>query len=336
MPSDVIFHSPGAFWLLLAVPLWGLWAWRRRARRAVLRFSAAHVLARGRRGIRPRLLAVLPAMRLCALVLAVVALARPQVRDRRLHDFSVRGIDIVIALDLSTSMEAADFRPHNRLYVAKQVLTDFIKQRTNDRIGLVAFAGAAYTQSPLTLDYAVLENVVGQLKTRVIEDGTAIGDAIAVSLNRLRGSKAKSKVVILITDGDNNAGQISPLDAARMAAALKIPVFTILVGKGGKVPFPAGQDMFGHTVWRQMEIDVNPTLLQNIAKITHGAFYRATDGDELRNGLQGVLDHMTKSKLLEGGAAANYRELFGPFLALAFALVGLELLLRSTWLRVFP
>jgi Ca-activated chloride channel family protein len=336
MPPALSFHNPEALWLLLAVPLVAWWMVRQRTRKAVLRFSAAHAFAGKPRGIRPYLLPLLPLLRLLAIALAVIALARPQLQDERVRDLSVEGIDIVIALDLSSSMEAGDFKPLNRLYVAKQVLSDFISGRTNDRIGLVVFAGAAYTQAPLTLDYGVLKEVVKQLKTRVLEDGTAIGDALAVSLNRLRNSTAKSRVVVLITDGDNNAGQISPMDAAEMAHALKVPVYTILVGKGGRVPFPAGQDLFGNVVWRDMEIAVNPELLQHIAKLTGGEYYRATDKEELERGLQSVLDKLDKSKLEEGGAASNFREEYFGFLAMAFALAALELLLRSTVLRVLP
>jgi Ca-activated chloride channel family protein len=252
------------------------------------------------------------------------------------RDLSVEGIDIVVALDLSTSMEAGDFRPQNRLHVAKEVLAEFISNRTNDRIGLVVFAGAAYTQSPLTLDYGVLKEVLKQIRTRVLEDGTAIGDALATSLNRLRDSDAKSRVVVLITDGDNNAGKISPLDSAHMAEALRIPIYTILVGKGGKVPFPQGQDLFGNTVWRETEIPINPELLQDIADRTGGEYYRATDPEGLKQGLQKVLDSLERSKLMEGGASATYREEFHPYLLAAFGLAALELLLRATFLRVFP
>jgi Ca-activated chloride channel family protein len=142
--------------------------------------------------------------------------------------------------------------------------------------------------------------------------------------------------VVLITDGDNNAGKISPLDSASMAQALKIPIYTILVGKGGKVPFPQGQDLFGNTVWRDTEIPINPELLQDIAARTGGEYYRATDPESLKEGLQKVLDSLERSKLMEGGASATYREDFHPYLLLAFGLAALELLLRSTFLRVFP
>ncbi|WP_224365312.1 vWA domain-containing protein [Hyalangium versicolor] len=336
MPLDLAFHSPQALWGLLLVPVLLFQAWRERRRRAVLRFSAAHVFLQQGRGLRTYLLPVLPLLRVIAVAAAIIAIARPQVRDSRVKDLNVEGIDIVVALDLSTSMEAGDFRPQNRLFVAKEVLSDFIANRINDRIGLVVFAGAAYTQAPLTLDYGVLREVLKQLRTRVLEDGTAIGDALATSLNRLRDSEAKSRVVVLITDGDNNAGKIAPLDAAAMAKSLKIPIYTILVGKGGKVPFPQGQDLFGNTVWRETEIPINPELLQDIASSTGGEYYRATDPEGLKQGLQKVLDSLERSKLMEGGASATYREDYHPFLLLAFGLAALELLLRSTFLRVFP
>jgi len=336
MPPVPAFHNPEFLWGLLLVPVLLGWAWRERRSRAVLRFSAAHVLARQGRGLRTYMLPLLPFMRVFAVAAAVVALARPQSRDARVRDSSVEGIDIVVALDLSTSMEAGDFRPQNRLHVAKEVLAEFITSRVNDRIGLVVFAGAAYTQAPLTLDYGVLKEVLRQLRTRVLEDGTAIGDSLATSLNRLRDSEAKSRVVVLITDGDNNAGKIAPMDAAGMARSLNIPIYTILVGKGGKVPFPQGTDLFGNTVWRETEIPINPELLQDIADQTGGEYYRATDPESLKQGLQKVLDSLERSKLMEGGATANHREDYHPYLLLAFGLAALELLLRSTFLRVFP
>lgn len=330
------FHSPQYLWLLLLIPLFLLWAWVEKRKRAVLRFSAASQLFKQGRGLRPYLLWLLPALRVAAFALAVIALARPQDRDSRVKDLSVEGIDIMIALDLSTSMEAADFKPNNRLHVAKEVLTEFLDGRVNDRTGLVVFSGQAYTQAPLTLDYSVLKEIVKQLRTKVLEDGTAIGDAVATALNRLRDSEAKSRVVVLITDGDNNAGRISPLDAAEAARALKIPVYSILVGKGGKVPFPAGVDIFGQTAWRDVEIPINPQLLQQMATLTGGEFYRATDRESLKQGLQKVLDSLERSKLLEGGAVATYHERFHEYLLWATLLLLLEFVLKSTVLRVFP
>ncbi len=339
MPISFEFHSRWVLWLMAAAPALLVWAYVERRTRAVFRFPAAGILVKQGRGLRPYLLPLLPVLRVLAICCALIALARPQERDAKVRDTSVEGIDIMIALDLSNSMEAVDWRPqnpNNRLRTAKEVLTDFLKNRTNDRIGLVVFSGAAYTQAPLTLDYGVLKDVISQLRTRVLEDGTAIGDALATSLNRLRDSDAKSRVVVLITDGDNNAGQISPLDAAQMGAALKIPVYTILVGKGGKVDFPVGVDFFGNTQWRQVEIATNPELLKQISSATGGEFYRATDPQQLREGLQKVLDSLERSKLLEGGAMSTYREEFHDWLLVAFILAAVELLLRATLLKVFP
>jgi Ca-activated chloride channel family protein len=335
MLPGLTFQRPEVLWLLLLLPLFvaGRWVLRRQA---LLRFSTLRALPGPRQGFRARLYPWLGWLRAGAYVFWVFALARPQASGERVRDLSVEGIDIVIALDLSSSMEAGDFRPNNRLHVAKQVLSDFISARQSDRIGLVVFAGAAYTQAPLTLDYGVLKDVLKQLRTRVLEDGTAIGDALATSLNRLRDSDAKSRVVVLITDGDNNSGKISPLDAAQMAKSLHIPVYTILVGKGGLVPFPAGEDLFGNTAWREVEIAINPGLLQEIAQTTGGEYYRATDAEQLRVGLQRVLDSLERSKLMEGGAAARWEERFHPFLVLSFLLAALELLLRVTLLRVLP
>jgi Ca-activated chloride channel family protein len=271
-----------------------------------------------------------------AIALTSIGLAGPRLRAARRLDLSVQGIDIVVAFDLSTSMLAADFRPKDRISVAKDVLKSFISSRQNDRIGLVVFAGEAYTQCPLTLDYRVLQELLDQVKTGVIVDGTAIGNALATAVNRLRESDAKSRVVILITDGDNNAGNISPVQAAGIARDLGIKVFTILIGKGGRVPYPTGTDLFGRTLYEQVEIDVNPALLQQIAQTTGGASYHATDRQTLESGLAQVLDSLEKSKIYEGGGSAHYDEWYAR-LFLPAALAGLlGLGLRATRLAGAP
>ena len=276
------------------------------------------------------------ALVVAALALTAVGLSGPRLRASRRIDLSVEGIDIVVALDLSTSMLAADFRPKDRISVAKEVLKNFISSRQNDRIGLVVFAGESYTQCPLTLDYRVLEELLEQVKTGVIVDGTAIGNAIATAVNRLRESDAKSKVVILLTDGDNNAGNISPLQAAQIAKDLGIKVFTILIGRGGRVPYPTGTDLFGRTLYEQVEIDVNPELLQQIAASTGGAAYQATDRESLERGLSQVLDSLEKSKIYEAGASAHYDEWYAR-LFLPAAMLGLfGLALRATRLSGTP
>lgn len=329
------FAYPWAFALLVLAPLLVWVTARTRQRAATFRFPLANMLF-ARRGPLAHVWWLPLALRLCALVLFTVALARPQIPQRQPKHTDVEGIDIVVCLDLSTSMEAADFRPKDRIHVAKDVLDQFIQSRTNDRIGLVVFAGEAYTQAPLTLDYSVLRNILKDVRTRVIEDGTAIGNALATATNRLRDSDAKSKVIVLITDGDNNAGQISPVEAAQIAKSLGIKVFTILVGKGGQVPFPNGTDLFGNQAYVDVEVDVNPELLQQIAALTGASYYRATDKETLSKGLNEILNKLDKSKIDEGGSFTTYDEMFGAFLLPGLILLGLELVLSLTRLRSFP
>jgi Ca-activated chloride channel homolog len=271
-----------------------------------------------------------------AVALTSLGLAGPRLQGARRQDVSVEGIDIVVAFDLSTSMLAADFRPKDRITVAKEVLKSFIASRQNDRIGLVVFAGEAYTQCPLTLDYKVLDSLLEQVRTGVIVDGTAIGNALGTAVNRLRESDAKSRVVILITDGDNNAGNLSPLQAAGIAKDLGIKVFTILIGKGGRVPYPTGTDLFGRTTYEPVEIDVNPELLQQIAKVTGGAYYAATDKESLEQGLSAVLDSLEKSKIYDAGGSTRYDEWYARFFvpAALFGLIGVAL--RGTRLQGAP
>lgn len=327
---------PWALLLLAAVPL-AIVALRLERRRApALRHPRAALLREAWRGPLDRLAWLPHGLLVAALALAAVALARPQGRERLAADAAVEGIDIVVALDLSTSMRAADFEPENRLHVAKEVLKAFVGRRPNDRIGLVVFAGDAWTQAPLTLDHAILRGLVDQLRFGVIEDGTAIGNAIAASVNRLRESQARSKVVILITDGDNNAGQVSPQEAAGMAKALGIRVFPILVGKGGLVPYPVGVDFFGETIFERREFPVNPALLQQLAETTGGAYVNATDRESLEHGLQAVLDRMEKTRVFEVGGGSRTRERFDAPLLVAFWLGVAGVSLGLGRFRSFP
>ncbi len=334
--AAVTLARPWALLLLAAVPLALAAILLERRRAPTLRHPRAATLARSGRGLFAAMGALPPLLVAAALGLSAVALARPQSRERRAEATSVEGIDIVIALDLSTSMRAADFEPQNRLHVAKEVLKDFVARRRTDRIGLVVFAGDAYTQCPLTLDTAILRAVVDQLRFGVIEDGTAIGNALATAVNRLRESSAKSKAIVLLTDGDNNAGQVSPLAAAEMARSLGIRVFPILVGKGGLVPYPVGTDLLGRTVYDRREFPVNPELLRELARVTGGSYANATDRETLEHGLQDVLDRMEKTRLFEAAGTSRTTELFGEWLRPAFWIAALGLLLGVTRWRTFP
>lgn len=335
--SGLEWQRPWAFVLLLLLPLFFL----RRRRPALLlpTFSALHALGPGLRG---RLGWLPGALRALGCGLLVLSLARPVSPADGGLDLTVEGIDIVVALDLSGSMQAVDFQPRDRLYVAKEVLDDFVRRRPRDRIGLVVFAGEAYTQCPLTLDHRVLRAILRQLEVGGIPDGTAIGDAIATALNRLRESDAKSRIVILITDGDSNAGVISPMEAARMASDLGIRVFPILVGRecddprGCPVPFPAGTDLLGRPRYREVHIPTDPKLLEAIARETRGNFYRATDRASLEGNLQDVLETLEKTVLVEERQLAGFEDRFEWFLFPGILALLLEALLSATWMRRFP
>lgn len=328
--------------LELAVLLVCAAVWYRRRQQPVMLFSSASVLGRVTVGKPSALRHLVPVLRVLAVGLLVVALARPQVATTEADVFA-EGMDIVLTLDVSTSMRAVDFspvpRPHerkSRINGAKEVISRFIRQRREDRLGLVVFAANAFTQCPLTLDYSVVQNILKSVKTGVIEDGTAIGDAIMVSINRLEKSEAKSKVIILLTDGDDNASKVSPLQAAEIAHEKKIRVFPILVGKGGLVPYPVGKDMFGQMRYQKVEIRTNPELLKQIAKKSGGKFYRATDEKALEEDFQDILDHMEKTRLMDPGRFTRNTEVFQLALLAALLLLMLELMMRWTRFRRFP
>jgi len=271
-----------------------------------------------------------------AIVFAIIALARPQSFIEHTKVYS-EGIDIMLAVDTSTSMLAEDFtfggKRQNRLYVVKQTVEDFINARQNDRIGIIAFAGRPYTACPLTLDYSWLSKNMERIKIGMLEDGTAIGSAIATSLNRLKGSSAKSKILILLTDGRNNAGNISPQTAAQAAKALGIKIYTIGAGTKGLAPYPT-QDFFGNKVYQPIRIDIDDEGLKEVADITGGEYFRATDTKTLQE-IYAKIDKMEKVKIEETGYT-EYKELFGRFLLLGFLFLAIEMILANTLLRSIP
>jgi len=311
--------------LAVAMILWTTYR-RPRDRLATFRYPRAAVLAGGGRGVVSRLRDLPVILRLFAVVLLAVTLARPQT-SRAIGDLDLEGIDIVIALDVSGSMQETDLVP-NRLDAAKMVIERFVKRRPNDRLGLVVFGRDAYTHVPLTLDHGTFLRMLNELQIGVIDGrGTAIGNGIGVSLNRLRHSDAKSKVIIVLTDGDNNAGNISPVQAARFAQTLGVKIYTILAGDnrvtGGTDPEDGRP--------RQ---PVNPKLLEEIASMTGGAPYLATDTRALAQNFQSILQDLEKSRLHDRGVM--YGELFPRFLWPAVAALVLELLLRQTRWRRLP
>lgn len=270
-------------------------------------------------------------LRAAAFSLMIVALARPQGVEQQ-SKTNAEGIDIMLSLDISGSMLARDFQP-DRLTAAKEVAGSFIADRQGDRIGLAVFAGEAFTQSPLTTDKSTLQTLLARVRSGVIEDGTAIGNGLATALNRLRESEAKSKVVILLTDGVNNRGEISPLMAADIAADMGIKVYTIGVGKRGKAPYPA-IDMFGNMTYQMMEVEIDEKTLSEIASRTGGKYFRATDKQKLK-AIYDEINQMEKSKV-EVTDLTIYHEEWVPLLLLALALLALEFLFTHIILKRIP
>lgn len=331
----ITFGSP--YWLLLLLVLPVLaWLKGRRGQQAAFLFSSVQVVKGITNLSRSRTGALLNLLRWVALVLFAIAMARPQLSEGESTQ-RASGIDIVVALDLSTSMISEDFELDgqrvNRLAIAKNVLEDFIQRRPNDRIGLVAFAGRAYVASPLTLDHDFLAQNLERLELRMIEDGTAIGAGLSTALNRLRDLESRSKIVILMTDGQENIGKIPPQTAAEAAEALKIKVYTIGVGTRGQAPVPA-TDMFGRKRYQMVEVDIDEDTLKQIASRTGGQYFRATDTESLRGIYEGI-DRMEKTEV-ELKKFTRYEELFFWFVLAGLNVLLLEQLLRHTVWRKIP
>lgn len=323
------FRHPIFFILLLAVPL--LFLGTRRSKQPTLLLSTSAFFPESF-SLRIAFSRILPWLRAAVLVLFVMALARPQkVASEREH--LTEGIDIVIALDISGSMLAEDFKPENRMTVAKQEAIKFIEGRKNDQIGMVVFAKKAYTQCPLTTDYDVLIRLLQEVQPGMIADGTAIGMGLATAVNRLRDSPSKSKVIILITDGANNAGNIDPITAAELAKSFKIRTHTIAVGKGGLVPFPVNDPLFGKR-YVQANIEIDEMTMKRIADITGGKFFRARDPEALEN-IYKQIDQLEKTEM-KVKEYQSFDELFYYFLIPALLLLLIEILLSQTFFAKVP
>lgn len=270
-------------------------------------------------------------LRLLAILAMVIALARPVIVHHE-SETTTEGVDIVLAMDISGSMLARDFTP-DRLSASKRLATEFVAERTGDRLSVVAFAGEAFTQCPLTADQAAVGTMLSRLRSGVVEDGTAIGNGLATAINRLRESGAKSKVVVLLTDGVNNRGQISPIMAAEIARDLGIKVYTIGVGSRDKAPMPA-IDPFGNQTFVMADVEIDEELLRNIASTTSGRYFRANDNEALRNIYQQI-NELEKSEV-QVTHYTSYDELFGRWLLLALLLLALEFIVARVILNRLP
>ncbi|MFO7810468.1 MAG: VWA domain-containing protein [Candidatus Delongbacteria bacterium] len=289
-----------------------------------IRFSGSEPFKGIKKTLRVRLIGLPFVLKVLAAILLILALARPQSTSES-SKTTTEGIDIVIALDISTSMLAQDFKP-DRFKAALEVAREFIRGRKNDRIGMVVFAGEAYTQCPLTTDYGILEELTRKIKMGVIEDGTAIGSGIITSVNRLKHSEAKSKVVILLTDGDNNKGEVEPETAAHVAAAMEIKLYTIGIGRE-RAPYPF-KNPFGQTFLREVEFKIDEQMLSDLATITGGKYFKADDEEKLRE-IYSEIDELEKTKI-EVKSYKRFHEKYHIFLLPAILLLLGGILLENT------
>ncbi len=323
------FKYPPALLFILLVPVLALVLLKKRTESAFT-FPSRDLVEGLKSTLRSRLIMVPVFLRLGAILLFILAFARPQSVLEGTKTIS-EGVDIVLALDTSTSMLAEDFKVGNtrinRFDVVRSVVKEFVQKRKDDRIGMVAFAARSYTVCPLTTDYGWLNENLDRVGIGIIEDGTAIGSAIASSCNRLRTSKTKSKIIILITDGINNAGSISPIMAAEAAKALGIKVYTICVGTKGLVPYPL-RDVYGRKVYQNIPIEIDEEVLKRIASITGGKYYLASDTETLRK-IYDDINRLEKSTIEHFGYK-EYSELFYLFLIPGLFLLLLEILLANT------
>ncbi len=329
--THIIFAKPGALLLLLLlIPAIVWYILKYKKSNASITFSNIQAFGQINQSYKKNLRHVMFALRMLALTLIVIVIARPQTTNKWKNVIS-EGIDIMITLDISGSMIAEDFKP-NRIEAAKNIATEFINNRPNDRIGLVIFSSESFTQCPLTTDHAVLINLFRDIHSGMIADGTAIGLGLATAVNRLRNSKAVSKVIILLTDGVNNQGSISPLTAAEIAKVYGIRVYTIGIGTNGVAPYPV-QTAFG-IQYQDMEVDIDEPMLKQIAQMTDGKYFRAINNQRLRDIYKGI-DHLEKSRI-EVKEYKKYEDEFFKYGLAALIILLLEILIRNTILKSIP
>jgi len=329
--NNISFEDPWYLLLLLLLPVLAWWLLKRQETELVeMKMSSLDAVS-GIKSWKSTLRRFLPLLKIAAIGLLMIAMARPQNVESD-EKVKAEGIDIVLSLDISGSMLAQDFKP-DRLGAAKNTAKEFVDGREHDRVGLVVFAGESFTQCPLTSDHNVLKVMVDQLQSGIIEDGTAIGEGLAIAVNRLRESESDSKVIILLTDGVSNKGSIDPLTAAEMAKEYDIKVYTIGVGTTGTAPFPQ-RDFFGRTILRQVNVEIDEALLKDIAKQTNGRYFRATNNEALRN-IYEEINKLEKTEV-EVTTFKKYTERFYGFATMAVILLLLQFVLSSTVLRSIP
>lgn len=331
MIDRITFAHPQFFWLFLLIPvIIGLNIYYRKKRNTPIRFSNLELFENYHSSLRQKFLGLPILLRTLALTAMIVALARPQSSSSG-QNISTEGIDIMMALDISPSMLAEDLKP-NRIEAAKKVALNFIDSRPNDRIGLVVFAGESFTQCPLTTDHSVLKNLFAGIQSGMLADGTALGEGLATAVNRIRNSKAKSKVIILLTDGVNNIGAIAPLTAGEISRTFGIRVYTIGVGSKGMAPMPV-KTPFG-IQYMNMEVQIDEAVLQKIAAETGGKYFRATNTTQLKE-IYNEIDKLEKTKI-DVTTFRKKSEEFYPIALFALLLLCCDIALRYTVLKTNP
>lgn len=328
---EITFAHPEFFYLLILIPFIIAWyIFKRKDLKPSIKLSTSGFYNIKHKTFRQRLLHLPFALRVFALTALIIVMARPQSNSKE-QTITSEGIDIVLSIDVSGSMLAEDFKP-NRIEAAKAVARDFVQGRPNDRIGLVIFAGESFTMCPITTDHTVLINQLNAVKSGLLEDGTAIGEGLATSVSRLKDSQAKSKVIILLTDGVNNVGAVSPIMAGEIAETFGIRVYTIGVGSLGTAPYPIPTP-FG-TQYQNMEVQIDEEVLRQIAQLTDGKYFRATNNNKL-NEIYAEIDQLEKTKV-EVMEFKKYAEEYLPLLMLGGLLFGSELFFRLIVLRTLP
>jgi len=331
MFDNVVFAHPQFFWLLLLLPLaLGWYFYKRHQETASLRISSTQGFLKN--DFLARLRPLLMIMRLLALAAIVVAMARPQVQDVSTRTKTTKGIDIVMAIDVSSSMLARDLKP-NRLAALKEVASDFIKKRPNDRIGLVAYAGESYTKTPITSDKGIVLRSLREITYGELNDGTAIGMGLATAVNRLKESKAISKIIILLTDGVNNSGFIEPQTAADLAIEFEIKTYTIGLGTNGNALSPVAYNADGSFRYGMRQVEIDEALLEDIAEATGGRYFRATDNEKLEE-IYAEINKLEKTEI-EEIKYYSYDEKYRPWALLACFLIVAEWMLRHSIFRSF-